>query len=110
MLLGVFNEFGNVLGRQVGRHGEHIRHRGKPRNRRKVPDRVVRQVLGQQRLDRLLPHRRQQQGVPVGRCLRDEVRPDTAAASRLVFHDDRLAQRFRHPIGQQTPHQVWAWA
>jgi len=43
-----------------------------------------------------------QDGVTVGRCLRDRIGRNIAGRSRAILHDDRLAQSF----GQLGPHHA----
>jgi hypothetical protein len=83
-----------VLHRTVGTYDQVERHAGNRSHRHQVLRRVERHLRVQVRIDRHGATGRHQQRVAVSRRLGDEVRPKVACGAPLVFHDDRLPQRF----------------
>ncbi len=67
-------------------------------------------LLEQMMIDRDLARRGHQQGVTVGRRLRDRVGGDHRAGAGAVLDDDRLSERRFHRLAQQPRHDVDAAA
>ena len=99
------DQFLQVLGWKVrARHQDH-RHIGDEADRRKVADRIERQ-LGIERGRGRLADMHQQQRVAVGRGLGDAIGAEGAAGADDVFDDDRLLQRRTHRCSEQAGDDV----
>ncbi|MNN27662.1 hypothetical protein D3C81_1412030 [compost metagenome] len=107
ILLQLFDEALEVLGRELRVHGNHVGRVGEVGDRLEVLDRVVRQVLRTAgRVDGHGRHRGDGQRVAVGISTRGFRRADGAACATLVFHNHRLAKFLAHALGHQARDDV----
>src|SRR6516165_1851198 len=103
--LGVGDEFGHRIGRHLRVDGEHARGARNERDRRKILQRIVFDLLGHDRLDDE-GRACEQQRVAIGGRDRGRLGADRRAATGLVVDHDRLAELALQVLRQQPRHHV----
>ena len=98
VLLGVGDELGQRLRRQLGIDHDHVRQDREQRDRREILLRVVAERLEQRPVRRQRTDRAHHQRVAVGRRSDRRQSAGIAAGARAVVDDERLPERLRHPV------------
>jgi len=88
--------------RRGGRGQEHVATLDGTDHRRQLLERIEAQVLRGQRQDCQVGGDGRQHGVAIGRLVQDIFHADGPVRAATVFHDDGLAQCFRHFFGQDA--------
>jgi hypothetical protein len=108
--LGVRLDEAHEIGDRVGLHrrtdDEDVGHVADLGDRHRVAQRLEGHLGVEMRIDRVGRKRPHDDRVPVGRRFRDEIDADIAARPGAVFHDDRLAEQRRHPVGDGSCRHV----
>ena len=84
-------------------HHQGVRRRADPADRREIRARIVADIAVEARSDRERAGISQQDGVAVGRALRDRAAADGAAGAAAVVDHDRLAEHLAHLVGDDAP-------
>src|SRR5579872_3965576 len=93
------NDMGKGLERRVRAHQENVRRGRQPRNRREIPERVVRQFRVEKRIGGVTA-RNHDQRVAVGRGGNEGLGSNHAAGAWPVFDNDRLTPFLRDRVPQ----------
>jgi hypothetical protein len=109
LLFGERDEFGDRTSGQRRGHNQHVGQRNHLRDRRKIAQRVVRQVLFHDVIDGERA-RRHEQRVAVRRRAGRRLRADDGARAGPVVDDEGLAHRLRESLPEQARDGVGAAA
>ena len=104
--LGELDELGHRVRRQRRVDDQHERHRGDERDRRKINERIVRQLLVDARVEGQRRARRRQQRVTVGRGARHIGAAGGGALPGAVLDDEGLAQLPFEALRQEPRQRV----
>jgi hypothetical protein len=104
--LGVLDELGERVHRQVLVHDEHVRRLRGEGHGLETLDRIPLQVLEQRGIGRVVAGVGEQEGVPVRLGTRHLAGGDVAAGATLVVDDDLLAEFLGQALGEQARGEV----
>ena len=97
---------GKRLGRHVGMHHHDLMASRHERDRRKILDRIVAQILHHVGIGDERGRGREEEGVAVGRRTRRRLRADHIAGARLVLDHEALAESDRKLVGDHARHHI----
>ena len=100
------DELLQVLRRQRRVHDQHARRAAEERDVGEIAQRIEREALRERGRDAMRGDTRDDQCVPVGRGLRDELRADDAARPSAVLDDEILLQGLAQPLRYQATQSV----
>ena len=106
VLLGVFDEFLEIVDRQVLAHDQHRRDFGNQRDRREIGRRVVERPLVERLVLGVGADRAELDRVAVRRRLGDAQAAGHAAGAADIFDDDLLAEHFAHALPDHAAEHV----
>jgi hypothetical protein len=104
--LGVSDELGQIVGRQILSRDEHEAHIGDQRDRGEVGGGVVERLARERLVERVGADRAEHERVAVGRRLRHPQRAAHAAPAGHVVHDHLLADRLAQILRQDATEYV----